>query len=453
MDFEITHGDTWTYPVNFQAQTPDGQPMDASGVYLRLRVKFALASPETLVERIAAGKSDGSFPPLVLGSTTDFALASYRYELVYTRTGFEKTILTGKLKFVTRAVKTKTTDTSITFTENTTPIQLVSLPEAIAASNAAAVATAAEKAASGSEGRIASIETSLTTKHDTVVSAHQQVQQSKARVVDAESEVNTKAQQVAVDRTAVEAAKTKVVSDSAQVAKQTKEVSGDRAVVQTLVDTLKGDLTTAAEDVKTSSAYGTAHITTIAGAEQLRLFNITAGHIADMAAAGDAVQDKITEQEKQSLQSVSTRRDVSLADIDRHSAGHKDAIDAKKEEALNTQTSHFTQHLAEMGSRKDSLSQDMGTQAQGYLDSMGKHLNSVTDAKAVVISAQTDVGDKHTQVNTALLNADRARDDAIHARDEVVADSGSTTNAMMSMATQVTRILTSLVKISGKINE
>ena len=353
----------------------------------------------------------------------------------------KKTILTGKLKFVTRAVKTKTTDTSITFTENTTPIQLVSLPEAIAASNAAAVATAAEKAASGSEGRIASIETSLTTKHDTVVSAHQQVQESKTRVVDAESSVNTKAAQVKVDRTVVEKATAQVVSDSAQVAEHAKEVLDNRGIVQTKVKTLQGDLTTATEDVKTSSAYGTAHITTIAGAEQLRLFNITAGHIDDIAVAGEAAQDTITEQEKQSVQALYTRRDVSLADIDRHSAGHKDAIDAKKEEALNVQTSHFTQHLAEMGSRKDSLSQDLSTQAQGFLDSMGKHLNSVTDAKAVVISAQTDVSDKHTKVNTALLNANRARDGAIHARDEVVADSGSTTNAMMSMATQVTRIL------------
>ena len=450
MDFKVTHGDTFTFPVTYTLADAEGSPLDASGVSLTFNLKPALAAAEVFRRISVGGNADGTFPAISLGSTEALPPAVLYYELLFNRDGVEKTLLTGKLHLVTYAVDTTHSASTLTFTANNTPLQLVALPEAQAAGNYASEAKALRDEVVLLHGAVVGFETDFSNYLSDTQSARDAAVSAKDRVVAAQAQVATDAASTAADRTAVAAAAEQVATDAGQVSVDAAQVAADRSTSQALVGSLQGDLAKAVDGVETSAAFGVSTITSVAGTEQVRLYNAAAGYIQDIKDAGEQVAEGIVDSEQQALQAVIDQRTEALAAIDSQAGGHTEQIDAKKDEVLAAQNSLFTSHRAQMESHKNTLVAGIDSTASGHLAAMDGYLDKVEAAELDVTAAQEDVTGKLADVNTALTQTEDARDEAVDARDEVVADAGSTTSAMFAITAATTGAMTTLLAMLNK---
>lgn len=392
MDFLATHGDTFTFPVAYTLADNDGAALDASGVTLAFNLKLALAASETYRSITVTGNADGTFPAISLGATADLPPTSLSYELLYTQGGTEKTLLTGKLKLVTYAVDSQVTASNLTFTINSTPLQLVALPEAQAAANYASESKSLRDQVVLLHGEVSGFETDFSNYLTATESARDVADSAKTQAVAAQAQVAIDANSTTADRSAVETATSQVAADKTKVSQDATQVAADRASVETLY-------------ANTLSVAGQANtdITTLVASGTIQLNDAVSSGEADINAAAQTQIQALADSGQDSLDAVTAAETSAIA-----------AVDTKKSQSLTT----------------------IDTQAQQRLDAMDVLHDLVADAKRSVDTSEQNV--------TALEAA------ATVARNEVVADSGSTTMAMFSMATATTDAMTNLLTMLNK---
>lgn len=404
MDFKVTHGDSWTHPVAYTLTDPEGNTLSAEGIELVFRVKLSLAIEESLVEVVASGFSDGTFSSITVSDTRPLPLSSLHCELVYRAAGFEKTVDTGKFKLVTEAVESSVSSGNITFHNNTTPVQLVALPDTQAAGNYAASAKASEDNVVNLHAEVTGLGTTFAEHLSTVESARDTTVSAKQTVVQAEEVVTAAASQVAEDKVSVEGAAARVSEDS-------RQVSSDAAFTRDKANSVN----TAVENFNLTASSALSELSEVAEGQQEAIITRSTQQQELIASAGQEQVDQIAS-------SGNTQRERIVAATTEGISGISDA-GALQLNRIADQGESQIAHVRQEGTTQVSYSKahaDRSQEHRGYVEGIANKFGSIDQAVSQATTQaekSTAEAERSTQNNTEAANhnneAKAARDDAV----------------------------------------